>query len=152
MERAILLNALPPEVRTVLANSKAANNKRLAMEANQILEQHLLANARAGAVYELEEPEEEIHAVSAFRSARGGTRHQRRQPLPPRHQQQQQQQQQPYPRQQQQGQGRLCNNHFRFGDRAYACRGGDCPMQFEPLMSKPVGSQGRASGNGRAGR
>ena len=37
-ERAILLNAFPPEVRTVLSNSNAANNKRLAQEANQILE------------------------------------------------------------------------------------------------------------------
>ena len=144
VERAILLNALPPEVRTVLANSKAANNKRLAMEANQILEQHLISNARSGAIYELEEPaREEVHAVTSFRTARGGPRPQRRQALPPR------QQQQP---QQRQDQGRLCHNHFKFGDRAYVCRGGDCPMRFEPLAVRPVGSQARASGNGRAGR
>ena len=130
----------------MLANSKAANNKRLAMEANQILEQHLIANARSGAVYELEEPAEEVHAVSTFHTARGGHRPQRRQPLPPRHQQQQQPQQR-----QQQGQGRLCNNHFRFGDRAYLCRGGNCPMQYEPLALRPVGSQSGASGNGQAG-
>ena len=146
LERAILLNALSPAVRTVLANSKVANNKRLAMEANQILEQHIIANARAGAVYELEDPvHEEVHAVSTF-SARGPPRQERRQPLPAR-----QPQQQPHHRQQQ-TQGRLCHNHARFGDRAYVCRGGDCPRRFEPLASRPVGSQAGASGNGRAGR
>ena len=46
-ERAILLNALPSEVRTVLSNSNAANNKWLAQEANGILEQHSLARPRA---------------------------------------------------------------------------------------------------------
>ena len=77
VERAILLNALPPEVRTVLASSKAANNKRLAMEANQILEQHLIATARSGAVYEVEEPYQEeiqIQAVTSHRGARSGHR------------------------------------------------------------------------------
>ena len=143
VERAILLNALPPEVRTVLANSKAANNKRLAMEANQILEQHLIANARAGAVYHLQEEEvpEEVSAVSGFRTGRSGNRPQPRQQHPP-----------PRPQQSQQSRGRLCQNHRRFGDRAHTYHGGDCPRRFEPIMSRPVGSQSGASGNGRAGR
>ena len=108
VERAILLNALPPAVRTVLVNSKAANKKQLAMEANQILEQHLLSNAHAGAVYELEDQaSEEVHAVSGFRTGRSGNRTQSRQ-LPP-----------PRPQQHQQGRGRLGQNHRRFGDRVY---------------------------------
>ena len=48
-EKAIFLNAMPLEVRTVLSNSIAPNNKRLAAEAGQILEQHLLSKANAAA-------------------------------------------------------------------------------------------------------
>ena len=140
VERAILLNALPPEVRTVLANSKAANNKRLALEANQVLEQHLIANARSGAVHEVADSalDDEVNAVSSYRNRGSGPRQDRRQPLPA--------------RQHQQVQGRLCQNHARFGDRAYVCRGGDCPRRFEPLMPRPSKAGNGPSGNGRAGR
>ena len=136
VERVILLNALPSAVRTVLSNSKAANNKRLALEANQILEQHMLFTASAGAVYSLDDHPDEVLAIRT--NARGG-----RDPQP-------------------QARARLC---ARFGDCTYTCHGGDCPRRFEPLLPRPAGSGGqqrssgngngsqpRASGNGRAGR
>ena len=47
-ERAIFLNAMPAEVRTVLANSTAPNNKRLSVEAGHVLEQHLLSQRSRG--------------------------------------------------------------------------------------------------------
>ena len=113
VERAILLNALPAPVRTILSNSKAAKNKRLSLEANQVLEQHLIANSRANATYEVqEEIPEDVNAMSGARPA---------QP------QFQPRQQQFHPRQQPQQssqRGLLCRNHFRYGIRAYSCGGG----------------------------
>ena len=138
VERAILLNALPAPVRTILSNSKAANNKRLALEANQVLEQHLIASAKAGAAYEVqEEPFQDVDAISGARPSQRQFHQVRQQP---------QQQQQPQP-QQSSRRGLLCRNHFRYGIRAYNCSGGQCPMRNEPLASAP-----RTSGNGRAGR
>ena len=135
VERAILLNALPPAVRTVLSNSKAANNKRRAQEANQILEQHVLASLSTGAVYELEEPQEVLAIRGGAPNPHRAPQHQRQQPQQP-------------------ARPRLCANHFRFGDRACTCRGGDCPRRHEPLAPRPTGNSAppRASGNGRAGR
>ena len=121
----------------MLSNSKAPNNKRLAQEANQILEQHVISTATSGAVFELEDPDE----VLAIRAN----------PKPHRAPQQQRQLRQ---QQQQPARPRLCANHFRFGDRAYTCHGGDCPSRHEPLAPRPTGNSAppRASGNGRAGR
>ena len=58
-EKSIFLNAMPPEVRTVLSNSKAPNNKRLVTEAGQIMEQYLLSrsNATAAAAYAFQFPQ-----------------------------------------------------------------------------------------------
>ena len=70
VERAILLSALPAPVCTILSNSKAANNKRLSLEVNQVLEQHLIATAGAGAAYEVQvEPLEDVNALSGGRPA-----------------------------------------------------------------------------------
>ena len=80
MECAILLNALPAPVRTILSNSKAANNKQLFLEANQVLEEHLIANAKAGAAYEVkEEPLEDVNAMSGVRPAQRQFRQDRQQ-------------------------------------------------------------------------
>lgn len=147
VEKAILLNALPAPVRTILSNSKAANNKRLALEANQVLEQHLISNTRAGAIYEIDEEEEaEINAASAGRPRRESRDFQS----------------QPQQGGQMARRGTVCKNHYRFGLQAYSCRGGDCPMRHEPLARPQRGSssssssysssRGPASGNGRAGR
>ena len=110
------------------------------MEANQILEQHLLSNAVAGAAYQIDEQEsEEMHAVAPLRLACG---HQRQ------GQQQQRQRPQPVP----QARSRLCPNHFWFGDRIYTCHGGVCPPRYNPLAQRPTGRLSRATGNGHAGR
>ena len=48
LERAMFLNQLPPAVRMALANSKAANNEELGMEADTVMEEFQLGNEMLG--------------------------------------------------------------------------------------------------------
>ena len=136
-ERAIFLNAMPAEVRTVLSNSNAPNNKRLAMEAGQIMEQHLLSKS-TGAAYGIEAPHThewdapvpDAPAANAITGRRG--------PGP---------RQGNAPRKGTRADTKLCLAHFRFGPQAYSCLGGQCPMRTIPLARRP-----QAQGNGPAGR
>ena len=32
---------------------------------------------------------------------------------------------------------KLCYTHQRFGDRAYVCKGGECPKRNKPLAERP---------------
>ena len=158
-ERAIFLNAMPPEVRTVLANSNAPNTKRLAVEAGHILEQHMLSKRNRPGTYSVQAPPApevapalpvlDDHAplpqhyppplpgAQASVNAVSGARDRR----PPRRN-----------TGQRQGQGartefKLCFAHARYGTQAFSCQGGSCPMQGVPLAPHP-----QAQGNGRAGR
>ena len=139
-ERATLLNALPPQVRAILSNSNAANNKRLAQEANSIMEENGLSRVTAG-VRSIDFGDDQDHytAVEAVAS-RPQDRRRRdfsddRSDRRDRGEGQQRKQKQ-----------RLCYNHSKFGNRAYSCKGGDCGMRDAPLSHPP------AAGNGRAGR
>ena len=152
---------MPPEVRTVLANSNAPNNKRLAVEAGQILEQHLLSRRNRPGAYAVQAPHQQVHdldhtpqgqeylpplpqhfqppllGAQASVDAISGGRDRR----PPRRN-----------TGQKQGQGarsdfKLCFPHARYGPQAFSCQGGNCPMQGVPLAPRP-----QTQGNGRAGR
>ena len=144
-ERAIFLNAMPAEVRTVISNSNAPNTKRFAIKAGQVWEQHRLSksNTAAAGAYAVQAPTPEalqyqppvpalaqyLLAVEAV-SSRGGGRFRRVG--------------------QQQGSRpdtRLCTPHFRYGAQALSCHGGQCPMRSTPLAVRP-----QAQGNGTAGR
>ena len=166
-ERAIFLNAMPPEVRTVLSNSNAPNNKRLAIEAGQVWEQHRLsrANAAAAGAYAVQAPLQVAPQYQQFQNPFPAQLH-----PPAGHPQVQHQPpvQNPPPvqyqpaveavssrggrrnRNQRQGSrpdARLCIPHFRYGSQAFTCHGAPCPMRSTPLAPRP-----QAPGNGRAGR
>ena len=139
-ERAIFLNSMPAEVRTVLANSNAPNNKRLATEARRVLEQHRRNKATAS-TYEVRVPQdpapaEEPAEVNATDYSGG----RRREP------------QGLAPRQGNRADTKLCIPHYRFGAQAFSCHGGQCPMRDTPLARRPRARGPRAQGNGTASR
>ena len=125
MERALFLNQLPQAVRTALANSKAANNDELGVEADKVMEEFELSSGAfaAPAVSSVlpaaprSEVTRPVEVDAAFKS----------QPS----------------RRTTEG---LCFPHRRYGNRAYNCRApATCPMRYQ--VSPPP-----SSGNARAGR
>ena len=168
-ERAIFLNAMPPEVRTVLSNSNAPNNKRLAIETGQVWEQHRLsrANAAAAGTYAIQVPPQApaqytpqpFYPPIQYQAPVPQHPQLHYQPPLPQHPQPQ------YPpaieavagrrdRRPRNGQrqtarvdNRLCTPHLRYGTQAFHCHGGPCPMRTTPLAPRP-----QAPGNGRASR
>ena len=149
-ERAIFLNAMPPEVRTVLANSNAPNNKRLATEARRVLEQHRRNKSQATAYEVRVRPASDEDGASGIEPAdySGGRRRQeprevnatdysggrRREP------------QGLQPRQGNRADTKLCIPHYRFGAQAFTCHGGQCPMRDTPLARRPRARGPRAQG------
>ena len=127
MERAIFLNRLPAEVRTILSSSQAVTNSDLAKEANTVLAEFLLAKKQKSyiaAVSAVETvPEASVSAVRPARPSAG----------PPR---------------QNSGVPFLCYVHARYGQQAVSCRSARCPMRH--LIQRQ--STPRASGNAGPGR
>ena len=126
LERAMFLNQLPNAVRTALANSKAASNDELAVEADNILEEFQLGSSSFStphAVSSIDRTPLEVDAAS-FRPKRQQGRQDNNRP-----------------------QSDLCFIHKRYGKQAYTCRSTSCPMR--DILAPPPPS---VTGNGRAGR
>ena len=137
-ERATLLNALPPQVRAILSNSNAANNKRLAQEANSIMEENLLSDAGVRAISRQDDYAPAVKAVSGRRYPNDCQEFRRRPDY----------QEDRYDRNDRRPKPKRCYNHSQFGTRAYSCKGGDCDMRDVPLARPPL----QAPRNARAGR
>ena len=135
--RAMFLNRMPQEVRTILSSSTATTNVDFAKEANVVLAEYLLACNLSPATNSIAslstksaspfpEPETTVTEVAAVQ----------RQPRPP-------------PVAVMQGQRApppavpyLCYVHARYGQQAYSCRSTSCPMRNQVR---------RAPGNFKAG-
>ena len=137
-EKATLLNALPPHVRAILSNSNAANNKRLAQEANAIMEENDLADVNIRSMSRQQDYAPAVEAVSARRYQDDRQESRRR----PEHQEER------YSRNDRGPKPKRCYTHNKFGSRAFTCKGGDCDMRDVPLARPPP----QAPGNARAGR
>ena len=128
MERAIFLNRLPSEVRTILSSSQAVTNTDLAKEANVVLAEFLLAKKQkaSAAVSSVSSPPPDVPEVAAIYPNRQTSSQ------PPRSNT---------------GVPFLCYVHARYGQQAFSCRSPKCPMRH--LVKRPPTP---ASGNARPGR
>ena len=127
LERAMFLSQLPHTVRTALANSKAATNDELAVEADNVLEEFQLGSSSFSAPHAISAVDRtppEVDAAS-LRPKRQPTRQDSSRP-----------------------QSDLCFIHKRYGKQAYTCRLSSCPMR--DILAPPPSSS--STGNGRAGR
>ena len=119
MEQAMFLSQLPLPVRTALANSKAATNDELGVEADNVMEEFQLGSAAFAAphaaVSSVDHPIQ-VEAVNARR---------RTQPETSRPQQ-----------------AELCYVHKKYGRQAYSCRSSTCPMKHQ--VAPPPSGNGRA--------
>ena len=135
--RAMFLNRMPQEVRTVLSSSTAANNKDFAKEANGVLAEYLLArnlSPATNSISSLSRPvivrddvgmeEGDIAAVYRPRQQPHSTPFRGPRPAAPAV---------PF----------LCYVHARYGQQAYSCRSASCPMRNQVK---------RPPGNSKAGR
>ena len=124
LERAMFLNQLPHAVRTALANSKAASNDDLAVEADNVMEEFQLGSASLAAPHSVSSVDRTVEVDAAsFRPKVRPDRQEGRRP-----------------------QADLCFIHKRYGKQAYTCRSSSCPMR--DILAAPPPS----TGNGRAGR
>ena len=121
----MFLNQLPHAVRTALANSKAASNDELAIEADNVMEEFQLGSESLSAPHAISSVDRTVEVDAAsFRPKRQSERQESRRP-----------------------QADLCFIHKRYGKQAYTCRSTSCPMK-DILAAPPPSS----AGNGRAGR
>ena len=137
LERAMFLNRMPQEVRTVLSSSTAANNTDFAKEANGVLAEYLLArnlSPATNSISSLSKPavagpdlgSEEGDVAAVYRPRQQPSSAPMRGPRPPAPSV-------PF----------LCYVHARYGQQAYSCRSASCPMRNQVR---------RPPGNSKAGR
>ena len=122
LERAMFLNQLPAAVHTALANSRAANNEELALEADNVLEEFQLCSDSLSAPHAIAAVDRPVEVQAMNRTYKPA--------------------EQPHHRRQQ---AELCYVHRRYGKKAYSCRSVTSPMKDQVALPP-------TSGNGRAGR
>ena len=123
---AFLLNKLPTDVRSMLANTEFASMTELALAADKIIKAQK-TKAKVNEVTRSEvKPEGEVDAVAARTKGRQAPSSKPKTRLQP-------------------GQKGTCFYHEKYGPKAFKCEGGGCVWSDAPLASAP-------SGNGPAGR